>query len=143
MKSYKDVGKSRTEFDVDLAKDIISAIGVPDLIVLAGFMHILSPEFLNAFPKDRIINLHPALPGKFDGARAIERAFEAFQKGEIKETGVMIHKCIPKVDGGEVIVQESCPIMETDSLADLENRIHSIEHKLIVQGTDLALMLSQ
>jgi folate-dependent phosphoribosylglycinamide formyltransferase PurN len=81
---------------MDLVKLIDSKVdggieGV-DLVVLAGFMHILSPEFINSFAGNTIINLHPALPGCFDGSKAIERAFEAFQKGEIQQTGVMIHR---------------------------------------------------
>ena len=69
LKSYKDVGKSRVEYDQDLAKRIVEENGGrrPALIVLAGFMHILSKEFLDYFQGLKIINLHPALPGKFDG----------------------------------------------------------------------------
>jgi phosphoribosylglycinamide formyltransferase len=142
LKQYKEKGKTRLEFDLDLAEKVLKHFnGAPDLIVLAGFMHILSADFLNKFPVDSVINLHPALPGAFDGARAIPRAFEAFQKGDIEHTGVMIHRCIPEVDRGAVIVKEVCPILKTDTLESLEERIHSIEHKLIVQGTDLALML--
>jgi phosphoribosylglycinamide formyltransferase len=144
LKSFKDVGKTRIDFDIELAEQVLKHFnGPPDVIVLAGFMHILSAEFLNKFPKDRVINLHPALPGAFDGARAIPRALEAFQKGEIEHTGVMIHRCIPEVDRGTVIVQENCPILKTDTLEDLEERIHKIEHKLIVQGTGLALMFQE
>src|SRR5690606_38640168 len=74
-KPYKDNGKSREEYDADLAEKIVQY--QPDLIVLAGWMHILSPSFLDRFPK-KVINLHPALPGQFDGIHAIERAYEAY-----------------------------------------------------------------
>ncbi|KAJ3309693.1 hypothetical protein HDV04_005810 [Boothiomyces sp. JEL0838] len=143
LKQYKDQGKTRLDYDIDLATEVIEKLEcTPSLIVLAGFMHILSADFLQLFPKDSVINLHPALPGAFDGAKAIERAFEAFQKGEIEHTGVMVHRCIPEVDRGTVIVKQICPIEKTDTLNDLEERIHKIEHELIVQGTGLALMMA-
>src|SRR5437588_42693 len=68
------------------------------------------------------------------GINAIERAYKAFKDGEIKKTGVMIHKVIPAVDKGEPLLIEEVSILETDSLEDLEMRIHSVEHRLIVQA---------
>ncbi|KAG2185121.1 hypothetical protein INT44_001911 [Umbelopsis vinacea] len=136
LKRFKDQGKSRVDFDVHVANSI--AEYKPDLVVLAGWMHILSPEFLRVFPNN-VINLHPALPGQFDGAHAIDRAFDAFQKGEITETGVMVHKVIAAVDQGQVIMKEPVPIYSSDSLEDLENRIHSVEHGLIVKGAQAFL----
>ncbi|KAI9193391.1 phosphoribosylglycinamide formyltransferase [Polychytrium aggregatum] len=137
LKTFKDEGKTRVDFDVALAKEIL-ARSQPKLIVLAGWMHILSPEFLSFFP-GKVINLHPALPGQFDGAHAIERAFEAFKKGEIKNTGIMVHRVIPEVDRGEVILKQEIPILDSDTLEALEERIHSHEHQLIVAGTIEAL----
>ncbi|ORE09504.1 phosphoribosylglycinamide formyltransferase [Rhizopus microsporus var. microsporus] len=131
LKQFKDAGKTRVDFDIHVAKAIQEC--KPDLVVLAGWMHILSPEFLSFF-NDNVINLHPALPGQFDGAHAIERAYEAYKKGEITHTGIMVHKVIADVDKGQVILQQVVPIYPTDSLEDLENRIHIAEHKLIVEG---------
>ncbi|CAG8477540.1 11011_t:CDS:1 [Acaulospora morrowiae] len=131
LKPYKDAGKPRVEYDVDLAKKIMSYN--PELIILAGWMHILSKDFLEYF-NGNIINLHPALPGKFDGAHAIERAYEAFKRNEITNTGVMVHKVIPEVDKGQPLLIEEVPIFESDTLDDLEKRIHSVEHRLIVRG---------
>ncbi|CAB4437081.1 unnamed protein product [Rhizophagus irregularis] len=131
LKPYKDLGKTRIEYDIDLAKKIKEYN--PNLIVLAGWMHILSEEFLNLFKDINIINLHPALPNQFDGADSIKRAYEAFKKGEITKTGVMVHKVIPDVDKGEPLLIEEVSIFETDSLNDLETRIHTVEHRLIVQ----------
>jgi formyltetrahydrofolate-dependent phosphoribosylglycinamide formyltransferase len=65
LKPYKDLGKTRIEYDIDLAKKIKEYN--PNLIVMAGWMHILSEEFLNLFEAINIINLHPALPNQFDG----------------------------------------------------------------------------
>ncbi|GJJ75126.1 phosphoribosylglycinamide formyltransferase [Entomortierella parvispora] len=137
LKPYTTAGKPRTEYDADLAQLIVEA--KPDLVVLAGFMHILSPAFLDQFPSTPLINLHPALPGQFDGARAIERAFEAFQKGEIKHTGVMVHRVIQAVDGGEPLLVKEVEIKPEDDLAALQERIHSVEHVLLVQGASLVL----
>lgn len=143
LKSYRTAGKSRLEYDLDVANEIIEHFhGKPKIIVLAGFMHILSKEFLEMFEKDSVINLHPALPGCFDGANAIPRALEAYHKGHVKHTGVMIHRCIPEVDRGTVIVEQVVEIKENDTLQTLEDRIHDVEHTLIVQGTGLALMLA-
>lgn len=137
LKQFKDNGKSRIDFDIHVAKTIKEKYH-PDLVILAGWMHILSPEFLSFF-NNNVMNLHPALPGQFDGAHAIDRTFEAFKKGEIKNAGIMVHKVIADVDRGDVILQREVPIYETDSLEDLENRIHSFEHELIVEGAQAFL----
>ncbi|KAL8284264.1 hypothetical protein RQP46_005013 [Phenoliferia psychrophenolica] len=81
-----------------------------------------------------IINLHPALPGQFPGAHAIENALEAFQAGKISHTGIMIHKVIPELDAGDAIVEKRVELVEGDSLADLEARIHGVEHVAIVEA---------
>lgn len=136
----KAVHNKRARYDAALADAIKSALsGIePDLIVLAGWMHILTAEFLNKFP-DKVINLHPALPGAFDGANAITRALEAFKRNEIKHTGVMVHYVIPAVDRGKVIVITKVPINQKDTLADLELRIHNVEHTLLIDGIRLVL----
>jgi len=105
----------------------------PDWIVLAGWMRILSSEFLDRFP-NRVINLHPALPGTFPGADAIQRAFEAFQAGAIQHTGVMVH-LVPDegVDCGPVLGQETVPILTGDTLESLAARVHAVEHRLLVE----------
>ncbi|KAF9209177.1 hypothetical protein BGZ49_005964 [Haplosporangium sp. Z 27] len=137
LKPYTTAGKTRDEYDSDLAQLIVEA--KPDLVVLAGFMHILSPTFLDQFPSTPLINLHPALPKQFDGAKAIERAFEAYKNGEIKHTGVMVHRVIQEVDGGEPLLVKEVEIKPEDDLAALQERIHSVEHVLIVQGAVMVL----
>lgn len=129
---YKRQGQSRITYDLDLAH-ALKAAGV-DLLILAGWMHILSAEFLGAF-EGPVLNLHPALPGEFAGIQAIERAFAAFERGEITQTGVMVHRVIPEVDAGSVILSEKIQISQRDSLDSLRERIHSLEHRLIVQAT--------
>jgi len=100
-------------------------------------MHILTPEFLTPIADAgiKVINLHPALPGEFAGAGAIERAWEAGRKGDISRTGVMIHEVIAEVDAGEAVVVEEVKLREGETLEELEERIHGVEHGLIVEGT--------
>ena len=131
LKPYKDAGRGRDQYDADLAAQVSPY--QPDLIVLAGWMHVLSPAFLNHFPR-QVINLHPALPDTFAGTHAIERAYEAFQRGEISHSGCMVHTTIPEVDAGPVIAQASVPIYPTDSLDDFATRMHQAEHTLLVEA---------
>ena len=132
LKPYRDAGRTREEYDADLA-EIVSEYQ-PDWVVLAGWMHILSNAFLEEYPY-AVVNLHPALPGAFPGAHAIEDAFEAYQVGEIEHTGVMVH-IVPdeKVDAGPVVATKEIPIYRTDTIDMLENRVHQTEHKLLVQA---------
>ena len=124
--------ESRSDYDSRLASYITTKL--PNYIILAGWMRILSSSFLSSFP-NRVINLHPALPNTFPGTHAIERAFEAFQRGEIKHTGVMVH-LVPDegVDNGPVLATEIVSIHKDDSLESLETRVHQIEHMLLVKA---------
>lgn len=132
----KDV--DRRVYDAELA-DLVASYS-PDWVVLAGWMRILSRAFLDRFPS-RVVNLHPALPGVFPGTHAIERAFQAYQSGEIENTGVMVH-LVPdeRVDAGPVLAQEPAPIYPNDSLETLEERIHAIEHRLLVSTLKSLIM---
>ncbi|BGP20865.1 hypothetical protein JCM10213_008703 [Rhodosporidiobolus nylandii] len=215
---------TREEWELDLAAKIRAT--KPDLVVLAGWMLILSQPFLEALTRDwdeepsssstspssstldalppaslppsvdpsgalisaglstpgaspyapsarptlkgrpiPIINLHPALPGQFPGAHAIKDAWEAFnvpkestllsatqgaaetleslaggkesEGGEprrITQTGIMIHRVIPLLDAGAPVVVKSIPLIEGESLEDLEGRIHAVEHEGIVEA---------
>lgn len=130
LKSFKDKGLTRTDYDVELAKTIRDTYR-PDIIMLAGWMHIVSAEFL-AVVESKVINLHPALPKEFDGVDAIGRAFAAFKEGLTTRTGVMIHRVTPVVDRGEVLLTEEVPIRDDDVLETLAERMHAAEHRLIV-----------
>lgn len=136
-KPYRETGQTRQEYDADLASKV--ADFTPDYVVLAGWMRLLSMAFLQQYPM-RVINLHPALPGTFPGTHAIERAYEAFQTGEIDHTGVMVH-FVPDegVDDGPVIAQEIIPIRADESVGQLEERIHIVEHRLIVEALQQVL----
>ncbi|KAI9637120.1 phosphoribosylglycinamide formyltransferase [Dioszegia hungarica] len=138
LKTYltKNPGSTRVEYDAEVAKRVMESR--PDLVVLAGWMHILSPAFLDAIHVP-IINLHPALPGAFDGANAIGRAYEAFGKGEVKGTGAMVHRVVKEVDRGEPLVVREVEIKKGETLEELETRIHEVEHEIIVEGARIAL----
>jgi phosphoribosylglycinamide formyltransferase-1 len=129
--------QDRREYDSQLA-DLVASYN-PDWVILAGWMLVLSSSFIDRFP-GRIMNLHPALPGTFPGTHAIERAFEAYTKGEIQETGVMVH-LVPDegVDCGPVLLQEAVPILPVDTLETLEARIHAVEHRLLVAAIKNAI----
>jgi formyltetrahydrofolate-dependent phosphoribosylglycinamide formyltransferase len=131
LKPYTDGSRPRVQYDADLAEQV--AAYAPDLIVLAGWMHVLSPAFLDRFP-GCVLNLHPALPGQFAGTHAIQRAYEAFQRGEIDHTGVMVHWVVPEVDAGPVAASAEVPIFPADTLDDLEARMHVCEHRLLVEA---------
>jgi len=136
LKPYTNAGRTRADYDADLASEI--AKSEPDLIVLAGWMHVLSPAFLEHFP-NQMINLHPALPGEFPGANAIDRAFAAFCADEINISGCMVHYVIPEVDAGEVIASAAVPFLKADTLDSYAERLHAAEHQLLVYATRLAL----
>jgi phosphoribosylglycinamide formyltransferase-1 len=97
-----------------------------DLVVLAGYMAILSEDFIGAF-FGRIINVHPSLLPKYPGLRAIEQALEA---GE-NHTGVTVHYVDEGVDTGDVIAQEVIGIAPGETAEQVAERIHEIEHKLL------------
>lgn len=122
--------EARADYDVRLAAAVATA--APDLVILAGWMRILTMKFLGAFP-NRVVNLHPALPGELPGVDAIARAFGEFQQGTRTATGVMVH-FVPDegVDDGPVLATAEVPIEPGDTLADLEARMHAVEHRLLV-----------
>ncbi|ALJ32112.1 phosphoribosylglycinamide formyltransferase [Apilactobacillus kunkeei] len=95
------------------------------VIMLAGYMRIVGDTLLNAFP-NKIINIHPALLPSFPGKQGILDAYNA----GVNKTGVTIHFVDSGIDSGQIIAQEEVFRKEGDSLADLENRIHDVEHQL-------------
>jgi len=127
-------GQTRIDYDQALIQRILLA--KPNLIVLAGFMHILSSQSLEGLKKDGIpiINLHPALPGAFDGTDAIARAHAAFLRGEITKTGVMVHEVVAEVDRGKVIEVRDIELRFGETLEELTARVHEVEHDLLVKS---------
>ena len=124
--------ETRLQYDARLAQ--IVGMWQPHIIVLAGFMRVLSNSFLSQFP-NQVINIHPALPGQLPGTHAIERAFTEFTNGTRRETGVMVHYVPDEgVDNGPVIAQQIVPIHAADTLVTLEARMHATEYALVIDA---------
>jgi phosphoribosylglycinamide formyltransferase 1 len=120
-------GKTREEFDEEVAKEL-EQNGI-DLVVLIGYMRILSPEFVKKF-KNRIINVHPALLPKFSGKDFFgNNVHEAVLESGEKETGMTIHYVDEGVDTGEIILQKKCSIFEDDTPETLKERVQDLEKK--------------
>ena len=124
--------ETRPQYDGRLTQ--IVGAWQPHIVVLAGFMRVLSNSFLSQFP-NQVINIHPALPGELPGTHAIERAFTEFTQGSRNNTGVMVH-FVPDegVDNGPVIAQQTVPIHAADTLVTLEARMHATEHALVIDA---------
>jgi len=118
---------TRESFDESLAQIINSY--EPDLIVLAGFMRILSDGFVEQF-KGKLINIHPALLPKYKGLNTHQRALENNEA----EHGASVHFVIPELDAGTVIIQGIVPILENDTTDVLQQRVHKIEHIIYPQA---------
>lgn len=121
---------SGEEFDRAVI-DILSQERI-EVVILAGFMRILSPYFVKKF-KHRILNIHPSLLPAFKGRDAIERAY----KYGVKVTGVTIHFVDEKIDHGPIILQGVVKIRGDESIEKLEKRIHRLEHRLYPQAIKL------
>ncbi len=112
---------NRASFDQSLAQ-IISSYN-PDLIVLAGFMRILSDDFVKQF-QGKLINIHPSLLPKYKGLHTHKRALE---NGD-KEHGATVHFVIPELDAGSTIIQGIVAVKPDDTEESLAQRVHHIEH---------------
>jgi phosphoribosylglycinamide formyltransferase-1 len=123
---------SREDFDDELVA-ILRKEKVR-LVVLAGFMRILSPVFIKAF-RHKIINVHPALLPAFKGSHAVK---DALAYG-VKVTGVTVHFVDEQVDHGAIIAQAPVEIKPKDTVASLSTRIHKVEHVLYPKVVDLLL----
>ena len=115
---------SRVAFEDALLHDL--APMEPDLIILAGFMRILTPHFLDRSPAP-IINLHPALLPAFPGAHAIEDAFEA----KVRISGCSTHLVTADLDAGPVLMQGAVPLKVTDTLDTFRQRMQSMEYRVL------------
>ena len=125
-----DARRARERYDAALAAEIADVR--PDLIVQAGWMHLFTSAFLDRFP-GMVVNLHPALPGAFPGAHAIDDAWAAHETDGLDHTGVMVH-LVPDegVDDGPVLASQRVPITADDTRETLEARLHEVEHELFV-----------
>lgn len=126
----RQADEARADYDARLAQ--LVAEHRPDWIVLAGWMRLLTMKFLGNFP-NRVINLHPALPGELAGTHAIERAWEQAVARQREQSGVMVH-LVPDegVDDGPVLGFTTVPIDTSGTLEEFEAAIHRAEHRLLV-----------
>jgi phosphoribosylglycinamide formyltransferase-1 len=125
---FVDPAPFKTKLEGEGEARFIAAVTECDaeLIVLAGFMRVLKPGFLNAFA-GKIINLHPSMLPDFPGLDGIGQAFRA----GVKETGCTVHYVSLEVDAGRVIAQAKVPVEAMDDLETLRTRVHAAEHRLL------------
>src|SRR5262249_17132122 len=125
-------GRSRDEHD----REIIAALRERriDLICLAGYMRILSREFINAY-RGRILNIHPSLLPSFPGLAAQKQALDQ----DVKVAGCTVHFVDETLDGGPIIAQREVPVLENDTVATLSARILVQEHELYPEAVETVL----
>ena len=128
----RDDFKSRKDFEAKIIQHLEE--NKIDLIVLAGFMRLLSSDFVKSY-FGRILNIHPALLPSFKGTQGIKDAFDY----GVKITGVTVHFVDEKMDHGPIILQEAVKVKEEDTLETLEKKIHKIEHKIYPEAIRLFL----
>src|SRR5262245_42074355 len=116
-------GRRREEFDADLVAHLRDH-GV-ELVCLAGYMRLLSPGFLRAFP-GRVLNVHPSLLPAFPGLEAQRQALEA----GVKVSGATVHLVDEGLDTGPILAQEAVPVLEGDTVDSLSARILDAEHRI-------------
>ena len=125
-------GKKREDFDAEVV-EVLRAHGV-DLVCLAGFMRLLSPTFVRAFP-GRILNIHPALLPAFPGLDAQRQAWEH----GAKVSGATVHLVDEGLDSGPIVAQEAVAVLSSDTPETLAARILEVEHRLYPRAVRLLL----
>jgi phosphoribosylglycinamide formyltransferase-1 len=128
----KQAFPTREDFDRELVRQL-NAREVA-LVCLAGFMRLLSPVFINAFP-NAILNIHPSLLPAFPGINA---QYQAWQHG-VQFTGVTVHLVTAELDGGPIILQQTVPVYEGDDADTLSARVLEQEHRLYPQAIQILL----
>ena len=131
--------KTRDEFESDLCDALASY--EPDLIVLAGWMHIMGKRVLDQY-SSMMINLHPALPNTFVGTHCIEKAWGEYVNGKITETGVMVHWVTSDLDKGDCIQSLRIPIHGCNSVEDLTERIQCYEKDILENVVKMIISLN-
>jgi phosphoribosylglycinamide formyltransferase-1 len=120
---------SRAERDTAMAQWLLEH-GV-EVVVLAGYMHLLTKPFLDLFP-ERVLNVHPSLLPAFPGAHAVEEQLAA----GVAESGVTVHLVDEGVDTGRVLLQERVAVLEGDTVESLHTRIKTVEHRLLPRAVE-------
>ena len=125
-------GRTREDHDAEVVRTLNEA--QVELVCLAGYMRLLSPEFIRAFP-NRILNIHPSLLPAFPGLEAQKQALEYGSK----LSGCTVHFVDEHLDNGAIIVQKSVPVLETDDVQSLSARILEQEHIAYTEAIQLVL----
>jgi len=133
---YNHKTTARMNYDHELAQ-YINKFDY-DLIVCAGWMHILSKHFLNLV-KSPIINLHPALPNQFPGKNSIIEAYNAYKEGKITKTGIMVHHVVEEIDAGQVIEQFDINLESNETYETMENKIRYYEKFVLINAINKVL----
>ena len=102
-----------------------------ELVVLAGYMHLLTPGFLDRFP-GRVLNVHPSLLPAFPGAHAVAEQLAA----GVRESGCTVHLVDEGLDSGPILLQERVPVLDGDTEETLHERIKEVEHRLLPQAVE-------
>ena len=121
--------KKRGVFDMEMSQ-ILENKKI-DLILLIGFMRILSPEFVGRWG-GKIINVHPSLLPKYAGGMNSSVHESVLAAGD-KETGCTIHLVTKEVDGGPILIQKSCPVLHNDTVETLKERVQKLEGEAFIE----------
>ena len=121
--------KKRGVFDFEMSQ-ILEDKKI-DLILLIGFMRILSSEFVDRW-FGKIVNVHPSLLPKYAGGMNSDVHKSVLDAGD-KETGCTIHLVTKEVDGGPILLQKSCPVFENDSIDSLKERVQKLEGEAFIE----------
>ena len=124
--------RTREEFEDDLIS-VLQEYKV-EWVLLAGFMRVLTSRFLSSYPQ-RVLNIHPSILPSFTGMHAQQQALDS----GVKITGATVHFVDAGMDTGPIIVQQSVPVYDTDSIETLKQRILSVEHELFPKALQLAV----
>ncbi len=121
--SHRPFGKDRAAFEAELLKPLLAA--EPDVVCLAGFMRVLTPDFVSRFA-GRMLNIHPSLLPKYPGLHTHERALEAGDR----QAGCTVHEVTPVLDDGPILGQARVDILTGDTPDTLAARVLKTEHRL-------------
>ena len=126
-------GKSRKEFDAELTA-VLQEYGV-NLVLLIGFMRILSAEFCRRW-ENRLLNVHPSLLPKYGGGLDINVHKEVLKNGDT-ETGCTIHFVTDEVDGGPILIQKECNVKAHDTVETLKTKVQKLEGEAFIEAIQL------
>lgn len=122
-------GRSKAEFEAQITVALEQA--KVDVVLLIGYMRILSPEFVQRWA-GRLLNVHPSLLPAFGGLMDMA-VHEAVRAAGVSETGCTIHVVTAEVDGGPIVLQKRCPVLASDSVEDIKARVQVLESEAFVE----------